>query len=352
MQKNILDLSRDELLAYFQQIDQPAYRVDQLITGLYAKGYERFDEFTNFSRNLQKQLNDDFYLCDFEQSDEIRSERDGTTKYLWRLSDGMKIESVIIYEGRRVTFCISSQIGCALDCKFCATGKMGFLRNLSNGEIVEQVLQMKKRSLRPPTNIVFMGMGEPMLNYDQVMKAADCLSDPSGLSFNRKKITVSTSGIIKGIQRMGDENNPYSLAISLNAARQNVRQNLMPISRKYPLDELMRAAQHYNLKTKKRVTFEYVLIDGLNDSNEDAALLIALTKGITCKINLIPCNSDDRRYRPPSAEKIDRFERIINEAHRTVTVRDRKGWDIRAACGQLYVVNADARQTKMDMTIF
>ncbi|MGD9897526.1 MAG: 23S rRNA (adenine(2503)-C(2))-methyltransferase RlmN [Calditrichaceae bacterium] len=339
MIQHILDFTEQELEDYMSEIDQPRYRANQIYKGIYSKNWQDFIEFSTLPKSFRELLRNQFSLRTFSLIDEIKSKKDGTTKYLWKLSDGMKIESVIIYEGKRVTFCISSQIGCPLDCKFCATGKMGLLRNLTSGEIIEQVIQMKERSLYPPTNIVFMGMGEPMLNYDAVIKSADIMSDPEGMAFSRKRITISTSGIIPAIYRMADENQPYSLAISLNSVKDIIREQIMPISKKYPLEKLLDAARYYNQNTKKRVTFEYVLIDGLNSSEEDAQLLVQLTQGITCKINIIPCNSDDPQFKPPTDEQIKRFDILVNDNHRTITIRRRKGWEIQAACGQLYAEN-------------
>ena len=339
MRANIFHYTKEDLLNYLAEIGEPAFRADQIRAGIYSRNYEHFEQFTNLSKKLRARLEADFFLRSFELADTIQSASDKTSKFLWKLPDGLKIESVIIYEKRRVTFCISSQVGCPLDCKFCATGKMGLLRNLSSGEIVEQVLQMKARSERPPTNIVFMGMGEPLLNYENVMRAADMLSDPQGLAFSRKKITVSTSGIIDGIRRMADEKRPYSLAVSLNAVNQQTRERIMPIAKKYPLEELLRAVKDYTKKTKKRVTFEYVLMHNINDAQADARELIKLTADIPCKINIIPCNSDDPLYQPPPEQVVDRFDEIVNTGRRAVTIRSRKGWEIKAACGQLYASN-------------
>ena len=347
MRQHIIDLSRSQLEAHLEDIGQPRYRADQIYKGLYVKNWESFADFSTLPKNLRNELARQFYLRSFKLIDEITSPLDHTSKYLWELRDGRRIESVTIYEGKRVTFCISSQVGCPLDCKFCATGKMGLLRDLSVAEIVEQVLQMKARAERPPTNIVFMGMGEPLLNYETVMRAADILSDPEGLCFNRKKITVSTSGIAGNIRRMADEAVPYSLAVSLNAVSQPLREKIMPIARKYPLDELLDAARYYTQKTRRRITFEYVLMKDLNDSEEDANQLVRLTRGIPCKINVIPCNSDDPFYRPPDDETVRRFDQIINKKNRTITIRNRKGWDIRAACGQLYADNENKKRKRV-----
>ncbi len=347
MSSYLLNLSSAQILDYLEQTGQPKYRLTQILKGVYAKNYDTFEQFSDLPKDFRKQLAGDFRLRSFELVETFKSALDGTTKFLWQLQDGLKIESVIIYDSKRVTYCISSQVGCPLDCKFCATGKMGLLRNLSAGEIVEQVMQMKARSERPPTNIVFMGMGEPMLNYEQVMLAAEALSDPQGLGFSRKKITVSTAGIAKNIRRMADEQRPYSLAISLNAVTQEVRQKIMPIAKKYPLDELLAAAKYYAKTTGKRITFEYVLMDGLNASPEDARALIKLTHGIPCKINVIPCNSDDARYQPPPDDVVAEFDRAVHSGRRTITIRNRKGWEIQAACGQLYAANQKKGRQKL-----
>ncbi len=338
---NILDYNKTELTHYFTRHNYPAYRADQLFKGIYSSGWDRFSQFTMLSKSLRAELTDRFHLRHFKLIEKTQSKNDGTIKFLWALSDKKRIESVIIFEGKRITFCISSQAGCALDCKFCATGKMGFLRNLTTGEIVEQVMLMKTHTPQPPTNIVFMGMGEPMLNYDAVMNASEIFSDPEGLCFSRKKITISTSGIVKNIRRMADEDRPYSLAISLNATNQDLREKIMPISKKYPLKELLEAVKYYQRQTNKRVTFEYILIKGINDALSDARELVKLTHDIACKINIIPCNSDDPAYQPSTEESIMQFDRFVNEANRTITIRQHKGRDIKAACGQLYAAHAN-----------
>jgi len=338
MPKNIYEFTEKLLAQDLANLGEPSYRARQIMKGLYSANLKKFSEFTTLPKILRQKLQSLYSLVNLQPIDDIRS-NDETTKFLWQLEDGKRIESVIIYEGRRVTFCISSQVGCALDCKFCATGKMGIIRNLTPGEIIEQVLLMKEQSMLPPTNIVFMGMGEPLLNYDAVIQAADVLSDPEGLCFSRKRITISTIGIIKNIYRFTDEKRPYSLAISLNAVTQEVRARIMPVSRKYTLDQLLEAVRYYTKNSRKRITFEYVLIDGINTSEEDARKLVKITHDIPCKINIIPCNSDDPLYRPPAWETVEKFDRIVNESRRTVTIRNRKGWDIRAACGQLYTAH-------------
>jgi len=343
----LLNHSRDELVQFVNSIGIENYRADQLFKGIYHQLLPDFNNLTTLSKELRKKLNDSTTLRTMVLTKTTKSIHDNTTKFLWLLADGLKIESVIIYEGKRTTFCISSQVGCALDCKFCATGKMGFLRNLSPGEIVEQVLLMKERAENPPTNIVFMGMGEPLLNLNKVLKASFLLSDPEGLAFPRKRITISTSGIASGIRKLADSDAPFSLAVSLNAAIEEKRRRIMPVSIKYPLDELKRSIKYYVEKTGKRVTFEYILIAGKNDSKEDADMLVKFTHSFPCKINLIPCNSLDEEYPAPTPSHVKWFSDYVHEKHRTVTVRLRKGWEIQAACGQLYSENNSKKGSKV-----
>jgi 23S rRNA (adenine2503-C2)-methyltransferase len=341
MKKNLLNYSKEEITELFENMNEPAYRAEQLFVGIYAKLYNDFSQFSNLSKPLRAELSRQYELRSFHLADKWESPEDNTTKLLWKLKDGLKIESVIIYEGKRVTFCISSQVGCALDCKFCETGKMGHPRNLNLAEIVEQVIRMTELSTSKPTNIVFMGMGEPLLNYDTVMKAADIFADPQGLSFSRKKITISTAGIAPRIYQMADENRPYSLAISINAPTQEIRRKIMPISQKYSLSQLMHAIRYYTNVTDKRVTFEYVMIKGINVSENHAKQLLKLTKNIPSKINAIACNSDDPLYPAPSEEEIAHFEQVLLDGNRTVMIRSRKGSEIQAACGQLFAANEE-----------
>ena len=254
------------------------------------------------------------------------------------------MESVIIYEGKRITYCISTQVGCALDCRFCATAKMGFLRNLSAGEIVEQVIQMNNSEQILPTNVVFMGMGEPLLNRQNVLKAAHLMSDPEGMTIARKRITISTSGIVPAIQKLADSDFPFSLAVSLNAPDDYKRRMLMPVSERFPLKELVESLVYFYSKTKSRITFEYVLIAGMNDSREDAENLVKICRRIPSKINLIPCNSHDPQFKAPADVQINRFATYLRDHFCTVTTRLRKGFDIDAACGQLYTRHAGSKK--------
>ena len=258
----LLDYTREELREFVKNNNLESYRADQIFRGIYVQSLADFNNLTTIARPLRAELSKLAVLRTLTHSDTTRSKIDGTSKFLWKLADGLSIESVIIYEGKRITFCVSSQVGCALDCKFCATGKMGFLRNLTPGEIVEQVLRMKDLAEGTPTNIVFMGMGEPMLNLRNVHKASHIISDPQGLAFSRRRITISTSGVIPGILKMAEENSPFSLAISLNAVFEEKRREIMPVSEQYPLRQLAKALEFYVTKTKKRITFEYILISG------------------------------------------------------------------------------------------
>jgi 23S rRNA (adenine2503-C2)-methyltransferase len=347
----LLDLSFEELNTFVQQLGLEKFRGKQIFRGIYADNLVDFSRLTTISKALREELNRRATIRSFKLGKSTRSPFDGTTKFLWELPDGMKIESVIIYEGKRITYCISSQVGCALDCKFCATGKMGFLRNLSSGEIVEQVLVMKEIDQQLPSNIVFMGMGEPLLNLKNVLKACYLLSDPEGLVFTRKKITISTSGIVTAIRNLADWSTPFSLAVSLNAVFQEKRVRLMPVASLYPLSELEEAIYYYVRKLRRRVTFEYILIHGINDAKPDADRLLKFTARIPCKINLIPCNSTDPEFQPPASERINWFRDYLDEHRRTVTVRLRKGWDIQAACGQLYSQHATRIGTKIASSV-
>lgn len=344
--KSLLDVSFDELTRIMTDWEEPVFRARQIREALYVQRRTRIADITTLSKSLRDRLNAHYTLRQLSLEAYIESEKDGTGKYLWRLADGYKIESVVIYEGRRTTFCISSQVGCPLDCKFCATGKMGLLRNLTPGEIIEQVLQMEHRIGRRPTNIVYMGMGEPMLNYDSVMQAAETLTDPDGYGLSPRRITISTSGVIPGIYRFADEERPFSLAISLNSVDDDVRRQIMPISKKYPINDLLDAARYYTEKSGRLITFEYVLLDRFNSTREDARKLVKLTHRLRSKINVIPCNATDEAYRPPSAEKTAVFREHINERSRRITMRKRKGWEIQAACGQLYAENQRRKKSK------
>jgi len=332
----LLGLTREEIRQFVKARGMAAYRSDQIYKGIYVQGLSDFENLTTLSKSDRHELDETAVLRTLSLEQTTRSDLDGTTKFLWSMPDGTKIESVIIYEETRTTFCISSQVGCALDCRFCTTGQMGFTRNLSSGEIVEQVMLMNELAVRPATNIVFMGMGEPLMNTGNVLKACNILSDPEGLAFSRKKITISTSGVAPVIKKLADEDVPFSLAVSLNAVFEEKRKKIMPVSENFPLALLLKNIRYYVQKTGKRITFEYIMIRDFNDTKEDADRLIKLTSKIPCKINLIPCNSNDPAYPPSRQETVSWFADYLHDRGRTATTRLRKGWEIQAACGQLY----------------
>lgn len=318
-------------------LGEPEYRAAQIYKWIHHKNVDSFDEMSNLPKSFRKFLQDHFLLKTLAlEKHEIA--RDGAEKFLWKLYDDRHIESVLIPEERRTTICISSQVGCALGCKFCATGSMGFIRNLSAGEIVEQVLQVKKIKKMRITNVVFMGMGEPFLNYPRVIRACQILGDPEGVAISNHKISISTSGVVPKIEQFTRESQPYKLAISLHAPNQLVREQFMPIAHKFPLDQLFGSITNYmRAKKRNRVTFEYVLLHGINDSLSQMKQLIGLLSPIRCKLNIIPCNQNYLGYSPPAESHLKDIESVLMKATFPVTIRKNRGEDITAACGQLAV---------------
>ena len=293
------------------------------------------NEMTDLSKDLRTQLNDRAYLSDFKLR-QTQESTDGTRKFLFVLEDGQTIESVLIPDGeQRLTLCISSQVGCAMKCDFCATGQSGLIRNLKAYEIVDQVITVN-RILEPErkiTNVVLMGMGEPLANLDEVTEALVRMIQFIGISKN--KITVSTVGLAPQILLFGKQGTDVNLAVSLNASTDEVRSRLMPINKKYPIKTLLDACKKYSLGRRKRIFFEYVLIAGINDSPEDAERLVQLLRGIRCKINLISLNPYGRIYQRPDEKRVLDFHKILLKKKMTVFTRKSKGADILAACGQL-----------------
>lgn len=334
--KALVGLTVAEMDALFAEYQQPAYRARQVYKWVHHFGVRTFEEMTNLPKPFRGELAAHFSLQSLRLA--ARQESiDGTIKYLWQLRGGQHIESVFIPEERRTTVCISSQVGCALGCAFCATAKMGFLSNLSSGEIVEQVLRVQQDTGRKITNVVLMGMGEPFLNYSRVIQACRIMSDPEGLAIAAKKITISTVGVVPRIRQFADERQPFSLAISLHAATQPLRQSIMPIADKFSLDELIDSAVYYTQKLRKRITFEYVLLEDVNHSPADARALIKLLAPLKCKLNLIPFNDTGLGFRTPSESKLKPFFDILEaKAPFAITLRKNRGNDIAAACGQLY----------------
>ncbi|MBN2105261.1 23S rRNA (adenine(2503)-C(2))-methyltransferase RlmN [bacterium] len=338
---NLKSLSYHELSDWILSLGEKSFRASQIWLWLYHKNLSEFTGMTNISRQFQNTLKERAFIFTLPLSKTTNSRTSQTRKYLWKLNDGNHIESVYIPEGKRKTFCISSQVGCAVGCRFCATAEMGFIRNLEVHEIVEQVLAMQRHTGIRPTNLVVMGMGEPLLNYNNVMKALWILNHQDGLAIGHRKVTVSTSGIVPIIEQYIRDRHPFNLAVSLNAADNETRSGIMPINRKYPLDSLIRAVKLYARQSRKRVTFEYVLIKGVNDSPEDAHRLLNLLSGIRCKVNLIAYNPVRGPWSRPDDQCIHAFAEIIRPLCAPVTLRLSKGDDINAACGQLATTATD-----------
>ncbi|UCD34382.1 MAG: 23S rRNA (adenine(2503)-C(2))-methyltransferase RlmN [Nitrospiraceae bacterium] len=344
MKTNIKELSQEETVLFLERLGQKPYRTRQLTDWIYKKLAASFDEMTDLPGDLRAELASAAYLSRLNLLNEQTS-RDGTRKFLFQLQDGETIESVLIPGTRgpgRYTLCISSQVGCAARCRFCVTGRLGLIRNLKAVEIVDQVIAVRRSVERGDgpeapsvTNIVLMGMGEPLHNFTEVRRALVILTGLMG--FSKRRITLSTSGIATGIEKLARVGPLVNLAVSLNATTDKVRSRIMPVNRKYPLRVLMKACRDFPLPPGRRITFEYVLLGGVNDTREDALRLVRLLKGIKSKVNLIPCNpaGADAEFQAPSEQALLTFQDILRQAGMTVIVRKSMGADIAAACGQL-----------------
>ncbi|MEE4311202.1 MAG: 23S rRNA (adenine(2503)-C(2))-methyltransferase RlmN [candidate division KSB1 bacterium] len=333
---NLSGLTITQLEELMTELDQPRYRSEQLFNWIYKSRISSFEEMTNFPKSVRSRLNEIATIGSLSIKDVQTSANEDSSKYLFELADGLCVESVFMQDGKRITVCLSSQVGCALNCDFCATAKMGFKRNLTCAEIVDQLLTIQRHRVNDVTNVVLMGMGEPFLNYDNVLEACDLISNDRGIAIGKRKITISTSGIIPAITRFTDEKHTYKLAISLNASNDRVRDRLMPVNRKYPIKELMNAAKYYSERSNQRITFEYVLIKNVNDTEDDAARLKHLFREMRCKLNIIPYNPVNGKYERPSESTINAFIKPFLDMNIVVSVRRSKGTEIDAACGQLY----------------
>jgi len=358
--KNLKGLNLAELQSIVEGLGEKKYRALQLYGWLYAKAAQNFDEMTDISKEFRTVLSHSCHISNLQIADQSVS-ADGTTKYLFKLDDGLAIESVLIPGKKkspelanRLTLCVSTQVGCPLDCKFCATGAMGFARNLTAGEIVDQVIQVQRISHKRITNLVYMGMGEPMLNYENVMKSIDIINDDRGLNLGARHITISTAGYADQIRQLADEQRPVKLALSLHSLDNEKRAKLMPITKKYPVETLIDALDYYYHKKRSRPTFEYILFDGFNDTAADIKAFVKLSRRIPCKVNLIPFHSISFMHpsgfgaslKPTEAPRIEAFADALRKADITVMVRNSSGQDINAACGQLAVM-----QSKTNMEI-
>ena len=329
------DRERQEIAAALE----PSFRATQLYKSVYQRWITDFQQMTDLPKPLRMSLAQDWDLGLPEIARRFDSV-DGTRHYLIKLEDGEMAEAVYIPEENRDTICISSQVGCALACTFCLTGQLGLIRNLTAGEIVTQAMVAQRDNLsweqRDSFNIVMMGMGEPLHNYDNVMKALRILHDENGMNMSMSRITLSTAGMLPAIERLADEPIIPNLAISLTGATNDKRNELMPINRKYPIEKLLEAVRRFPLKHRQRVTFEYVLLKGVTDSPEDAHNLVRLLKGMRAKVNLIPLNeAEELEYARPSDAAVQRFQQILVDNYISAFVRKNRGNDISAACGQL-----------------
>ncbi len=385
---NIMSYNLDELMARIVDLGLKKYRAGQVFEWIYKNHALSFEEMTNISKSERGLLANSFYFS-YLKIIQTETSEDGTRKFLFQLHDGHTIESVLIPDDERLTLCISSQVGCKQACRFCLTGGGGFKRNLAAYEIVGQILgageylagvgrkqegrqtkdagrgtrDAKKNHVRrlseaivhypsspgaPKriTNIVLMGMGEPLANYDEVMKALGIITANKGLGFSSRRVTLSTAGLVPEIPRLGKSGVRVNLAVSLNAATDAVRDMIMPVNRRYPLNELIAACRRYPLEPRRRITFEYVMIKGVNDSPEDAKRLSVLLRGIRCKVNLIPLNPfPGSEFGRPDDATVQRFQKILLDANYTAPVRSSRGRDISAACGQLREREARAIET-------
>lgn len=329
-------LSRDDITTVVtEELGQPAFRAKQLIQWLYGKNVASYDAMTNLPAALRATLAEKYPLH-FPEIARKQVSTDGTRKYLLRLCDGTSVETVGIPSKGRLTVCVSTQVGCPLRCDFCATGKSGYVRNLGAGEIVDQVAVVAQDFGQRVSSVVMMGQGEPFLNYDAVIEAARILNSKEGFEIGARHITISTAGVLPQFRRLASEPEQFTLAVSLHSAVQDTRDTIMPGVRKYPLDRLRDSLISYTEATGRRPTYEYALIEGVNDSDEQLKALVAFCRRTLCHVNLIALNKvPGSRYNPASAEKLALFEKRLTEAGIETSVRNSRGADIDAACGQL-----------------
>jgi len=337
----LLGLTLDEVTNFMVSLGEKPYRARQLYDAMARRRITSFDSMTELPKTLRRIL-DDNSVVSRTQIQNVFLSSDGTRRFLMTLKDGSEVESVFMPEERRDTICISSQVGCPLACTFCMTGVLGLKRNLNAGEIVSQVIlvlnQVYGEGVEVPhrTNIVMMGMGEPLLNYDQVMTAVRFLLDPKGMAIVPRGLTLSTAGVVPRIYDLAREEIRPRLAISLTATNDELRNQLFPINRKYPLEELMKACRSYPLGERERLTFEYVMLDGINDSDRHARELVRLLSGIRAKVNLIPHNpAPELPYASSTMDRIQGFQRVLTDRGLPSFIRRPRGQDISAACGQL-----------------
>lgn len=335
---DLKNLSPSELIEFLGSFGKERYRSIQILRWLYQKDVRSFDGMTNLSKRFREELSQASFISTLHLL-HMEEARDGTKKFLFQLQDGNRIESVLIPDKARLTLCLSTQVGCAFGCRFCLTGKIGWKRDLTVSEIINQILEVKKilPEKTSMTNIVLMGMGEPLANYKNTLKAIELMVHPDAFNFSSRRVTLSTVGLIPELEHLSKEKISFRLAISLNASDEETRSQLMPANHRYPLKKILALCKNFPLRPRARITFEYVMVEGINDSPLDAKRLLRILRGIPSKVNLIPLNeSPGIPFKRPSEEKVKRFQEIIIEGGLTAIVRASKGVEISAACGQLH----------------
>jgi len=333
--KNIKDYNLEDLKEEFIKLEEKPFRAEQVFKWLYTTNTTSFDDMTNLSLELRNKLQSQYTICNYEIIQKQES-KDGTKKYLFKLLDGNAIETVLMEYKHGKSICVSTQVGCKMGCKFCASTGIPFIRNLTAGEIVEQILAVQRDQDVKISNVVFMGIGEPLDNYDNVIKAIHILNNQKGLSIGARHISISTSGLVPKIYDLADENIQCTLSISLHATNDEKRTSMMPVNKKYPISELIEACKYYIGKTNRRISFEYALAKDNNDNLEDAKELVKLLKGMLCHVNLIPINKiENGAFYKSSNENIIKFRDYLNDRGIVATIRRELGSDIEAACGQL-----------------
>lgn len=333
--KNIKDYNLEELKKELQSMDEKTFRAEQIFKWLYQEKVRSFDEMTNLSLDLRNKLKQNYTICNYNILKKQES-KDGTIKYLFDVLDGNAIETVLMSYHHGYSICVSSQIGCKMGCKFCASTGINFIRSLTSGEIVEQIIAVEQDQNIRISNVVFMGIGEPLDNYDNVVNAIHIINNPKGLNIGARHISVSTSGLVPKIYQLADENIQCTLSISLHATNNEKRSGMMPVNNVYPIEELIQACKDYIANTNRRISFEYALAKDSNDNLDDAKELVKLLKGMLCHVNLIPINKiENGQYSKSTNENIMKFRDYLNDHGIVATIRRELGSDIDAACGQL-----------------
>ena len=335
MKKNIKSFTYDELVDELVNLGEKRFRAEQVFRWIYQENVSSFDDMTNLSKDLRQKLEENYSLHNFKIIKKLES-KDGTKKYLFDVLDGNAIESVLMKYKYGYSICVSSQIGCKMGCKFCASTGIPFSRSLEAGEIVEQILAVQREENVRISNVVFMGIGEPLDNYDNVIKAINILNDPRGLNIGTRHISVSTSGVVPNIYRLANEKIQCTLSVSLHSSNNEKRSEMMPVNKMYPIEKLIEACKEYIKITNKRISFEYALSKDSNDNLNDARDLAKLLKGMLCHVNLIPINKiENGKYTKSTNDNIIKFRDYLNDNGIVATIRRELGSDIDAACGQL-----------------